>query len=287
MAVETFFIKSSHSDVLLLSSQCLHLDITFTMSILSLICVLVTCYLHLLDVTKATTDPSPQSDPSPQCNSCCQAGIPGIPGQHGIQGSRGDPGVKGEKGEPGDIDQIRVKGEPGEKGFPGSEGSIGRPGKVGPAGSPGLSGQAGEKGEKGEPSTDIPERKKSAFSVVNSSSKTVTTSSILGSWDHVILNRGNDFNQITGKFTCRVPGIYVFTFSLCNWTNQPLGQLKKNGETLVGTYRRYDGHDQATNSALVELVEGDQVWIGFGIGGTIDSNNHRYTTFSGYLLYED
>ncbi|XP_072033199.1 uncharacterized protein [Amphiura filiformis] len=251
------------------------------MTILSISCVIMTCYLQLFDVTMATTEP-----PS-QCNTCCQAGIPGIPGQHGLQGSKGDAGVKGEKGDSCDIDPSIVKGESGQDGLPGSEGRAGRPGKTGPAGPPGLPGQPGERGEKGEIS-EIPERRKSAFTAVNRQDKAVTTSSPLGDWDHVVVNKGNDFNQTTGKFTCRVPGIYVFMFSLCDWdANHPIGQLMKNGEALVGTYSNIGGHDQATNGALVELAEGDQVWIGFGNSGTVNSNNWKYTTFSGYLLYED
>nr|XP_023656217.1 complement C1q subcomponent subunit C-like [Paramormyrops kingsleyae]XP_023656219.1 complement C1q subcomponent subunit C-like [Paramormyrops kingsleyae] len=129
----------------------------------------------------------------------------GKPGLEGISGRDGLPGEKGEKGDAAPLMESTkgMKGESGHKGFPGEMGGKGYSGAVGQAG---LPGPPGPKGSLGDSTGSL---KQSAFSVYEPQNpeygKPVkfTRNSV---------NINDDFNHQTGKFTCRVPGVYYFVF---------------------------------------------------------------------------
>ena len=228
-------------------------------------------------------DPDPNNPPA--CTACCQSGIPGIPGQHGLPGSKGDPGVKGDKGEPSDL-TARAEAQPGPKGSMGTPGKVGPVGPVGPIG---PRGGTGSKGQKGEPAL-IPQPQKSAFTAVNIEDKVVSVGDVLR-WDQVVTNRGDDFDQTSGKFTCRVPGTYAFMFTCMKWggNDGPVCHLKKNGAIVVGAYvGSADQYHHVSNGATLDLLAGDKVWVEIAHHeGTINSNGHKYVSFSGHLLFAD
>ncbi len=42
---------------------------------------------------------------------------------------------------------------------------------------------------------------------------------------------------------------------------------------------------QQSNTAIVQLAAGNQVWLKFVSVGQVFGNNNKYTSFSGFLLY--
>ena len=242
----------------------------------------------------ATVFSDPMEDTSSStCKGCCQNGMHGIPGQHGLPGSKGDPGVKGEKGEPGQSLESVTGGAPGPKGSMGWPGKIGPRGPSGPVGPEGPRGLDGQKGEKGDtpPALNVRPTQKSAFTAVNTADKTVNNGDVLRNWDEIITNKGNDFDKTTGKFTCRVPGTYAFMFSCIKFSGNdgPVCRLRHNDRVVVGVYvGNADQFHQTTNGATLDLATGDEVWVAISHhGGTLNSNVHRYVSFTGYLLFED
>ena len=253
------------------------------------ILTVVTIILYLAMTLTSSSTAQEESQPAPMtCNSCCQGqvglpGVPGIPGSPGAYGPPGQPGPKGEvgrdgistKGEKGEVGELGPSGPRGDRGFGGA------PGKVGPIGLPGPSGEnglRGLKGEKGEPS----EVRFAGFSVVKTSPQSGNNEIV--TFDTVISNIAGDYDTNTHKFTCRIPGYYQFTFSI--------GSLDSNGPWVelpsiwhpsgTSSYR-----NMGTNSALLLLESGDQVWLIKGRSDTIHGpSSPKWTTFTGVLLHE-
>ena len=239
-----------------------------------------------------------QSSPT-TCNSCCQAqaGVPGVPGLPGGYGPQGPVGPKGEVGQPG----VAIKGEKGEVGPSGSLGEPGPggpPGKVGPVGMHGPSGRdgldgspggRGLKGEKGEAGV----LRFSGFTVLKTSPQ---TDSGVVTFDTVITNAADHYDINTNKFTCQIPGYYMFTFSIGSKDDGgPFVRLIKNGDVVVDAYAYSPStgtnyRNMATNSALLLLASGDQIWLNNQYSGQtreiFGDSSWKWTTFSGVLLHE-
>ncbi|EMP28540.1 Caprin-2 [Chelonia mydas] len=97
---------------------------------------------------------------------------------------------------------------------------------------------------------------------------------------------------VTGgpRSNSRVNGTYVFIFHMLKLAvNVPLYvNLMKNEEVLVSAYAN-DGapdHETASNHAVLQLFQGDQIWLRLH-RGAIYGSSWKYSTFSGYLLYQD
>ena len=229
------------------------------------------------------------------CNNCCHGpgGIPGIPGVPGSAGPSGFPGPKGEIGRPG----ISVKGETGDMGPLGQAGSQGEPGIQGPPGKmgppQGHSGSAGSLGQKGEKG-DAPVARFSGFSARKTSHQTGVDGDIV-TFNLVITDVGGHYDAAASTFTCQIPGYYLFTFTIgAKDANGPSVSLVKNSVDIVDGYfhpspsgtARYRA--MGSNTVLLNLASGDQVWIRKKNSGQIyaDANNYKWTTFSGALLHE-
>ena len=267
--------------------------------ILSII-FLTIAFISSLGFTQSQQGNQPEST----CNACCQgvAGIPGIPGPSGHNGLPGRDGLRGEKGEPG----TSIKGDKGDIGIglPGPEGprgqtgdqglpGMGLPGKTGPKGSIGSIGRQGEpgliglKGEKGEAA----HTRKSAFTAVKTNDQTGNANDVV-TFQETTVNINNHFSLSSNKFICQIPGVYVFIFSMGVWKpTDPFICLVKNNDLVVTGHTRTvgsDDYDQTGNSALLSLATGDQVWLKFDFrsGSKLHSNQRKYSSFSGFLLYE-
>ncbi|XP_027893839.1 caprin-2-like isoform X2 [Xiphophorus couchianus] len=103
----------------------------------------------------------------------------------------------------------------------------------------------------------------------------------------LIINVGNAYNQHTGIFSAPVPGIYYFTYFYHAGGSQVVNlSLMKNNEEVVTTYDHKTSHDVADNggnAALLQLQQGDQVYMRMHANSHIWQNDH-ITTFSGVLL---
>lgn len=109
-------------------------------------------------------------------------------------------------------------------------------------------------------------------------------------FDHLHCNLGEMYNTHIGRFTCPINGTYVFNFNILKLAaNSPLFiNLMCNEEVMASAYAN-DGapdHDTASNSAILTLFQGDQVWLRLHRGAVYGST-WNYSTFSGFLLYQD
>ncbi|KAG5267255.1 hypothetical protein AALO_G00219700 [Alosa alosa] len=103
-------------------------------------------------------------------------------------------------------------------------------------------------------------------------------------------NVGEMFDMPSGRFTCPVSGTYVFIFHILKLAvNVPLYiNLMRNEEVVVSGYAN-DGapdHETASNHAVLQLYQGDQLWLRLH-RGAIYGSSWKYSTFSGFLLYQD
>ena len=100
----------------------------------------------------------------------------------------------------------------------------------------------------------------------------------------VLANAGGAYNGQTGVFTCKVPGLYQFTWTIhkMKGTAHTHMFLMKNNATAFVNYANY-ANDNFSGSLVTYLKQGDTVWIkmrqpgGYLVGG-------RHSAWSGLLL---
>ncbi|XP_064594442.1 complement C1q and tumor necrosis factor-related protein 9-like [Liolophura sinensis] len=235
--------------------------------------------------------------PQEKCTHCCRGpagmpGIPGTPGQNGRRGNDGEKGMKGDMGFPG-IDGTKGEmGPSGPMGEPGDRGKRGRKGDCGPKGNPGEAGQKGDrgytgyKGKKGDRGETPKTTAKIAFSAARSKKLGPVFQETTVTFDKILTNIGESFDEYSSHFVCRVNGTYFFTTSV-------VGQLKidafawimmnnKHMVPLHGDGRA--GHGTGSNSLILHLTVDDHLWVQLIKDSALLND---YSTFSGYLLFED
>ncbi|XP_035695925.1 complement C1q and tumor necrosis factor-related protein 9-like [Branchiostoma floridae] len=195
-------------------------------------------------------------------------------------GAKGEPGAEGPQGP---------KGEAGERAPRGAPGKLG---PVGPAGEKGDKGEHGPAGEKGTAGTSPPAPPVLAFSVVRTTKLEKPSSNTVLTYDVILSNVGGAYNRETGKFVATVGGVYFFTFTGMTPRSRSnyFVHLMKNGAKMVGLYEQNGGTPQnqsSSNSAILQLQPGDEVWVELRSGRSLYSDGDRYLTFSGFLIRAD
>lgn len=212
-------------------------------------------------------------------------GIPGIPGLPGAPGKDGYDGLQGPKGEPG---IPAIPGTRGPKGQKGEAGTPGYPGKNGPSGPTGLPGTPGLTGLPGEPGDEgrYKQKHQSVFTVTRQTVQYPASNSLV-KFNTVVTNPQGDYNISTGKFTCKVPGLYYFVHHTSQTANLCV-QLYHNGVQVTTFCDHMSSSKQVSSGGvLLRLQEGAQVWLAVndynGMVGTEGSDS----VFSGFLLFPD
>ncbi|XP_036380969.1 complement C1q tumor necrosis factor-related protein 5-like [Megalops cyprinoides] len=209
------------------------------------------------------------------------SGQPGIPGAPGAHGSPGQPGRDGRDGR---------DAMPAEKGEKGLRGEPGVPGERGYSGDRGMPGEKGERGPPGECAV----APKSAFSAKlmdNRSTPLVVVDSAVP-FGTVLLNEQGDYSPETGRFTCRVPGVYYFAVHATVYRASLQFDLVKNGHVVASYFQFYGNWPKPASlsgGSLLHLVPGDQVWVQIALGeySGFYSSTKTDSTFSGFLVYSD
>ncbi|XP_061761338.1 C1q-related factor [Nerophis ophidion] len=187
------------------------------------------------------------------------------------------------------------QGKPGRPGKPGPPGPPGEPGPPGPAGPPGDRGDQGRTGVLGLGG--------------NGAISTATYSTVprvafyaglknphegyeILKFDDVVTNLGNNYDGIAGKFVCSIPGTYFFIYHvLMRGGDGPSmwADLCKNGQVRASAIAQDadQNYDYASNSVILHLDAGDEVYIKLDGGKAHGGNNNKYSTFSGFILYAD
>ncbi|XP_022111598.1 complement C1q tumor necrosis factor-related protein 3-like [Acanthaster planci] len=222
-------------------------------------------------------------------------GLPGKVGPQGPPGAvgpTGEAGVKGRRGEPGPIGAMGQRGGPGNPGPKGKNG-MGLPGEIGPRGRPGTvgpTGEAGVKGQKGEPG-EPGETPGVAFTVTRTTNSDTSTSSLTHlAFQHTetLLPAGTRFDLDTATFTCKVPGTYVFMYSVLKHPSSSSLSvyLRKNNSVIVSGYSNDSSkYDQVSGGAVVVLQRGDTVYL--TMTGRAYSDSDHESSFSGFLLFAE
>ena len=107
-------------------------------------------------------------------------------------------------------------------------------------------------------------------------------------FDKILYNKQQHYDPRTGIFTCKIPGIYYFSYHIhVKGTHAWVG-LYKNGTPVMNTYDEYiKGYlDQASGSAVIDLTENDQVWLQLPNAGSngLYSSEYVHSSFSGFLV---
>ncbi|XP_022099665.1 collagen alpha-1(VIII) chain-like [Acanthaster planci] len=230
-------------------------------------------------------------------SSCSSFGCPCLPGTPGIPAVPAPPGPMGPKGDPGAPGEVGLKGLKGDQGSDGAPGLPGRPGEVGEAGlgppgkqgppgvsglkgergSPGPAGLVGPKGDCGTSTTQV------AFTVAR-----ITRYHSSGghlTFDKTIFNVGANFDLSGGTFTCSVPGVYAFIFSVLKipQISSIYVSLYKNTEQTVTVHDSTSGYHQLSSSSVMALVPDDRVYL--TLVGEVHGTTANFTSFTGFLLY--
>ncbi|NXO70597.1 C1QA protein, partial [Phainopepla nitens] len=208
----------------------------------------------------------------------------GKDGSPGAPGRDGRPGQKGDMGEPGraalSMGGRGPRGDAGEPGPPGPPGKIGLPGIPGHPGPVGLPGPAGQKGRAG----DVLEHPRPAFSAARSSPPRTGTTVV---FDRIITNQEDSYSPQSGKFTCRIAGLYYFTFQVVSSGDLCLS-IAKNGRGVVSFCDNNSRGILQVNSgsSVLSLAVGDQVSLTTdpARGSSIYSGSEADSVFSGFLV---
>ena len=183
------------------------------------------------------------------------------------------------------------QGATGERGLKGDQG-VGQPGKQGPRGVPGVAGSRergarGPTGLRGQDGASVERMQRVAFTVWKTMAMDPLYSANLPFETVSFLEEGTLFNLSTGTFTCTVPGIYMFMFSLMKPGGVSLLRvyLKKNSHFVTMGNHEGAGRHQVSSGAVVSLDRDDRVYL--SIHGDVDSSPMGLSSFSGCLLYEN
>ncbi|XP_008846789.1 complement C1q subcomponent subunit B [Nannospalax galili] len=212
-------------------------------------------------------------------------GIPGIPGVHGSDGQPGTQGIKGEKGLPGLAGDHGEFGEKGDPGIPGIPGKVGPRGPVGPVGAPGHSGLFGPKGDSG----DYRATQKVAFSALRTSNIHLKQKQSIR-FENVITNMNNNYQPQNGKFTCRVPGLYYFTYHASSRGNLCVNVVRGwDRMQKVVTFCDYapNTFQVTTGGVVLKLEQGEVVYLEATDKNSLLAIEGANSIFSGFLLFPD
>lgn len=219
-----------------------------------------------------------------QANTGCY-GIPGMPGLPGTPGKDGHDGLQGPKGEPG---IPAIPGTQGPKGQKGEPGMPGHRGKNGPMGTSGLPGDPGPRGPPGEPGEEgrYKQKHQSVFTVTRQTVQYPAANGLV-KFNSAITNPQGDYNTNTGKFTCKVPGLYYFVHHTSQTANLCVQLLLNNAKVTSFCDHMSNSKQVSSGGVLLRLQRGDEVWLAVndynGMVGTEGSDS----VFSGFLLFPD
>ncbi|XP_038600658.1 otolin-1 [Tachyglossus aculeatus] len=199
-------------------------------------------------------------------------GVQGIGGFDGQCGAKGDPGVRGEKGDLGPPGPMGPSGPKGSLGSKGARGAVGRKGSRGPRGSKGNSSRV----------------TRPAFSAGLSKPFPPPNSPI--KFEKILFNEQEDYNPITRKFNCSIPGTYIFAYHMTVRGRPAHISLVAQKKKLARTRETLSGQelDQASFLTILKLNVGDQVWLEVGRdwNGLYVSTEDN-SVFTGFLLYPE
>lgn len=156
---------------------------------------------------------------------------------------------------------------------------------MGPSGFPGIPGLMGPPGEPGEEGR-YKQKHQSVFTVTRQTIQYPLSNNLV-KFNTVVTNPQGDYDTGTGKFTCKVPGLYYFVYHTSQTAN--LCVLLYRSGVKVTTFCDHMSNSRQVSSGgvLLRLQAGEEVWLAVndynGMVGTEGSDS----VFSGFLLFPD
>ncbi|XP_056612796.1 cerebellin 18 [Triplophysa dalaica] len=118
------------------------------------------------------------------------------------------------------------------------------------------------------------------------------TSNMSISYQSVSLNQGSGYNPALGTFTAPHAGLYSFSFTAYSRVGDAdrlyqKVQLVMNGQVIASSWEdnREDSEDSSTQSVLLQLRRGCQVYVELLSGRQLCGDAQGNNAFSGYMLY--
>ena len=108
-------------------------------------------------------------------------------------------------------------------------------------------------------------------------------------FSRVVSNTLNGYNATSGKFTCQIPGLYLFTMMVMRsngHSSAPYCYIYFNGvisNIIAEANGPSDSHPSATNTLVRHLNKGDAVYLACGNVAYMS----YYSNFSGVLIQPD
>ena len=169
----------------------------------------------------------------------------------------------------------------------GFKGERGEAGALGPQGLEGKAGLNGTKGEKGERGQDYTQPSASIFHMQRSTQLLLTSGTQIIVFNTEIVNVGEDMSSHTGVFTCRIPGVYYFTFTFNAYAHSSYGidvKLMMNNVVRARMYMTaFSKYNMQSQSVILNLAKNDEVWLVAHANTYIYPDRER-NTFSGFLI---
>ncbi|CAJ1075641.1 complement C1q-like protein 4 isoform X1 [Xyrichtys novacula] len=108
-------------------------------------------------------------------------------------------------------------------------------------------------------------------------------------FNHVVVNQGAGYSNVSGMFTAPVSGIYQFVFAaqLCRGNYNNVWGFMVRGERKMACHAQVSGGDTTLNTCYLmeELKKDDKVWMKQNPGSCAwASATSKTITFSGVLL---
>ncbi|GAA6098594.1 finTRIM family, member 86 [Tachysurus ichikawai] len=113
------------------------------------------------------------------------------------------------------------------------------------------------------------------------------------SYGNVTLNQGYGYNPALGTFTAPRAGLYSFSYTVYSNVGAEgeriyhKVQLMKDGQVIASSWEdnREDSEDSATQTVLLQMKQGNQVYMELVLGRFLCADTQGYNSFSGYLVY--
>ncbi|XP_078598819.1 complement C1q-like protein 4 [Branchiostoma floridae x Branchiostoma japonicum] len=161
-------------------------------------------------------------------------------------------------------------------------------GQKGDKGDPGPSGYCGTKGDMRPSCPPV-----GVFSASRTLALDAPDGNKVVTYDNVYVNVGGAYNKSSGKFVAPVAGIYSFTF---NGMTRPISSasywiaLIQNDlprATLWEDNTSTGSVLASSNTVILQLAIGDEVFVELRQGKFLNSNFNRHVTYSGFLIHAD
>ncbi|XP_026887677.2 complement C1q tumor necrosis factor-related protein 6 isoform X1 [Electrophorus electricus] len=219
-------------------------------------------------------------EPQPHCSRCCDDLLP-AEGPTALQPAM--PEIRTY------INMTILKGDKGDRG---DRGTLGKPGVEGPPGLQGVKGMKGSKGQAGAPGNPC-KAEHVVFSVGRRKALHGADSYQALLFDTVFVNSPEHLDMFSGKFHCRVPGVYFFNVNIHTWNFKEtyMHIMQQNQERAIVYTQPGERSIMQSQSVMLPVRRGDDVWVRLykreRDNAVYSDDVDVYITFNGYLVKAD